>query len=100
MRRLAIESTGSLDQGTFERGNHSALARGHDYLQPGLLADRAYSHSERRPLADGGSTRGDDRRGAEFPRTAVSPAAAPSLSHSTSRGACPPHSTNGGVHLV
>jgi hypothetical protein len=27
MRRLACESTGSLNQGTFEPGNHSALAR-------------------------------------------------------------------------
>jgi len=35
--------------------------------------------AERRPLADGGSARGDDRRGAGLPRSALSPAAAPSL---------------------
>src|SRR5256885_16207960 len=35
--------------------------------------------AELRPLADGGSARGDARRGAGLPRSALSPAAAPSL---------------------
>jgi len=35
--------------------------------------------AERRPLADGGSSRGDDRGGAGLPRGVLSPAGAPSL---------------------
>jgi len=42
--------------------------------------------AERRPLADGGSARGDDHRGAGLPRSALSPAAARSLRHGPSSG--------------
>jgi len=42
----------------------------------------------------------DDRRGAGFPRSALSPAAAPSAQATALLGGCPWHSADEGAHLV